>query len=78
MMRHGTLEREVGTPSQLYYISACADGRHRASSDCSRRGPIAGAHYINLSMFFAFAVLYPETQFLLFSSSGEGEVAGLA
>nr|WP_326185076.1 hypothetical protein [uncultured Oscillibacter sp.] len=27
---------------------------------------ITGTNYVNLSMFFAFAVLYPETQFLIF------------
>ncbi|MFQ9472673.1 MAG: hypothetical protein ACLR0P_05635 [Oscillospiraceae bacterium] len=35
-------------------------------------------YYINMSMFFAFATLYPEMQVLLLVSCPEGEVAGLA
>ena len=64
-----TLEREWGTAKfSLYYISGVIltvitgaviglvfGGAH-----------IAGAGDVNLSMFFAFAMLYPDTQFLLF------------
>lgn len=36
-------------------------------------------YYINMSMFFSFATLYPEMQVLLFRDPApEGEVAGLA
>ena len=38
----------------------------RARPPLAGTAHIAGAHYINLSMFFAFAMLYPDTQFLLF------------
>ena len=64
------LEREWGTAKfTLYYLSgvvltlvvgivtALATGRNVW---------IEGTGYVNLSMFFAFAMLYPDTQFLLF------------
>jgi len=65
-----TLEREWGTAKfNLYYLSGVAltvivgvlsglISGHNVS--------FAGVDYVNLSMFFAFAVLYPETRFLLF------------
>lgn len=65
-----TLEREWGTAKfNLYYLSgavltvivgiimALATGHNIY---------ISGADYVNLSMFFAFAMLYPETRFLIF------------
>lgn len=65
-----SLEREWGTPKfNLYYLSgivltllvgviiALVSGGNAY---------IAGTDYINLSLFFAFAMLFPETQFLLF------------
>ena len=66
-----TLERQWGTAKfNLYYFSgvlltvlgvtivSLATGNHFLG--------IAGMHYVNLSMFLAFAALYPETQVLLF------------
>ena len=66
-----TLEREWGTAKfNLYYFSgvlltvlgvtivSLATGNHFLG--------IAGTHYVNMSMFLAFAALYPETQVLLF------------
>ena len=66
-----TLERQWGTAKfNLYYFSgvlltvlgvtivSLATGKHFLG--------IAGTHYVNLSMFLAFAALYPETQVLLF------------
>lgn len=64
-----TLEREWGTAKfSLYYISGVVLTVVTGAVIGLLAGTahIAGAHYINLSMFFAFAVLYPETQFLLF------------
>ena len=64
-----TLEREWGTAKfSLYYISGVVLTVVTGAviGLLSGGAHIAGAHYINLSMFFAFAVLYPETQFLLF------------
>ena len=63
------LEREWGTAKfSLYYLMGVVltvltgvitgvifHGAH-----------MAGAQYVNLSLFFAFAMLYPDTQFLLF------------
>lgn len=63
-----TLEREWGTAKfNLYYLSGVVltilvgvvTGLITGSAW------IAGASYVNLSMFFAFAVLYPDTQFLV-------------
>lgn len=31
--------------------------------------PVYGANYVNFAMFMAFALLYPDAQVLLFSSS---------
>ncbi len=64
-----TLEREWGTAKfSLYYISGVVltvvVGAVMGLVSGSAR--IAGAHYINLSMFFAFAMLYPDTRFLIF------------
>ena len=64
-----TLEREWGTAKfSLYYISGVVLTVVTGAVIGLLAGTahIAGAHYINLSMFFAFAVLYPDTQFLLF------------
>ncbi len=65
----GTLEREWGTAKfSLYYLSGIIltvlTGIVVGLVFGSAR--IAGADYINLSMFFAFAMLYPDTQFLIF------------
>ena len=64
-----TLEREWGTAKfSLYYISGVVLTVVTGAviGLLSGGAHIAGAHYINLSMFFAFAMLYPDTQFLLF------------
>ncbi len=66
-----TLERQWGTAKfNLYYfsgviltvlgvvIASLITGNHYLS--------IAGTHYVNLSMFLAFAALYPDAQVLLF------------
>ena len=66
-----TLERQWGTAKfNLYYIggvlltvigaivASLISGNHYLS--------IAGADYVNLSMFLAFALLFPDTQVLLF------------
>ena len=66
----GMLEREWGTPKfTLYYISGMvltvltslilyfATGYSQI---------VYGAYYVNMSMFFAFAALYPDMQVLLF------------
>lgn len=64
-----TLEREWGTAKfSLYYfigvfltiLTGVLSGLVLGNA------AMAGADFINLSMFFAFAVLYPDTQFLLF------------
>lgn len=65
-----TLEREWGTAKfNLYYfsgviltvivgiVSALVSGYNVV---------LSGTSYVNLSMFFAFAMLYPDTQFLVF------------
>lgn len=64
-----TLEREWGTAKfNLYYFSGViltvVTGIivGLASGDAW----ITGTDYVNLSMFFAFAMLYPDTQFLIF------------
>ena len=66
-----TLEREWGTPKfTLYYLGGAAltvvgviltsliSGNYYLT--------LAGTGYVNLSMFLAFAFLYPDTQLLLF------------
>lgn len=64
-----TLEREWGTAKfNLYYLSGALltiltgviTGLVTGSAF------MMGADYVNLSLFFAFAVLYPETRFLIF------------
>lgn len=63
------LEREWGTPKfTLYYLSGMVltilTGFIVYLS--GGNGSVVGANYINLSMFFAFAALYPDMQVLLF------------
>lgn len=64
-----TLEREWGTAKfNLYYFSGVLltviTGVIVGLSTGSAW--ISGSDYVNLSMFFAFAMLYPDTQFLIF------------
>lgn len=64
------LEREWGTAKfTLYYLSGVVltiiVGILTALI-AGRNVIIGGTSYVNLSMFFAFAMLYPDTQFLLF------------
>ena len=65
-----TLEREWGTPKfNLYYFSGVVLTVLVGIVSALISGQnvwIAGTSYVNLSMFFAFAMLYPETRFLLF------------
>lgn len=65
-----TLEREWGTAKfTIYYISGVvltALGAVLASVITGVDWPIYGAAYVNLAMFFAFAMLYPDAQVLLF------------
>lgn len=65
-----TLEREWGTPKfNLYYFSGVVLtilSTIVASLISGLNFPIAGTGYINMSMFLAFAMLYPDTQVLLF------------
>ena len=65
-----TLEREWGTAKfNLYYLSGVVLTLIVgivAGLVFRTNLYITGADYVNLSMFFAFAVLYPDTQFLLF------------
>ncbi len=64
-----TLEREWGTAKfSLYYISGVVLTVITGAVIGLITGGvhIAGADYVNLSMFFAFAVLYPDTRFLIF------------
>jgi membrane associated rhomboid family serine protease len=66
-----TLEREWGTARfNLYYFSGVlltVLGTVLASLITGNYGlTIAGADYVNLSMFLAFAVLFPNVQVLLF------------
>ncbi len=63
-----TLEREWGTPKfNLYYLSGVLLTALVGVIIGLTTGnaTIAGADYVNLSMFFAFAMLYPDTQFLI-------------
>ena len=65
------LEREWGTAKfSLYYLSGAALTLLTAVASSLITGSFAysvsGAGYINLSMFFAFAMLYPDAQVLLF------------
>ena len=65
-----TLERQWGTAKfNLYYISGVlltAVGVLIASLISGQSYTVAGSYYVNLSMFFAFAFLFPDTQVLLF------------
>lgn len=65
-----TLEREWGTPKfNLYYLSGVVLTVLVGIITALLNGgniTISGTDYINLSLFFAFAMLYPDTQFLLF------------
>ena len=65
-----TLEREWGSAKfTLYYLSGVlltVVSTVVASLISGRNLLMAGAGYVNMSMFFAFAMLYPETQVLLF------------
>ena len=77
-----TLEREWGTARfNLYYWSGVlltVIGALLASAITGGNFAVAGTSYVNLSMFLAFALLFPNTQVLLmFHHPGEDEVAGL-
>ena len=65
-----TLERQWGTAKfNLYYISGAllpVLGVVIASLISGQSYTVAGSYYVNLSMFFAFAFLFPDTQVLLF------------
>jgi len=64
-----TMEREWGTAKfSLYYISGVVLTVITGAviGLLSGGAHITGADYVNQSMFFAFAMLYPETRFLLF------------
>ena len=63
-----TLERQWGTPKfTLYYISGVlltAVGVLVASLISGQNYVVSGSAYVNLSMFFAFAFLFPDTTVL--------------
>lgn len=64
-----TLEREWGTAKfNLYYFSGVILTVVTGVIVGLAFGDawITGTNYVNLSMFFAFAMLYPDTQFLIF------------
>lgn len=64
-----TLEREWGTAKfSLYYFSGVVLTVITGVIIGLATGNawISGTDYVNLSMFFAFAMLYPDTQFLVF------------
>jgi hypothetical protein len=64
-----TLEREWGTAKfNLYYLSGVLLTVIGGviSGLVTGSAWIAGTSYVNLSMFFAFAMMYPDMQFLLF------------
>ena len=65
-----TLEREWGTAKfNLYYLSGVILSLLVAVITGLITGQdvwMSGTGYVNLSMFFAFAVLFPETRFLIF------------
>lgn len=65
-----TLEREWGTAKfNLYYFSGVlltVIGTVLASLIAGINFTVAGTQYVNLSMFLAFALLFPNTQVLLF------------
>lgn len=65
------LERQWGTAKfTVYYVSGMILAMVGTAILSLIYGnpliPLYGTYYINLAMFFAFAVLYPETQVLLF------------
>lgn len=64
------LEREWGTPKfTLYYLSGMVLTILTAvifSLASGQSAVLTGTYYINMSMFFAFAALYPDLQILLF------------
>ena len=64
------LEREWGTAKfNLYYLSGAALTILTAVIASLITGynvTVSGASYVNLSLFFAFAMLYPDMQFLIF------------
>ncbi len=64
-----TLEREWGTAKfSLYYLMGVVLTVLTGviTGLIFHGATMAGASYVNLSMFFAFAMLYPDTRFLLF------------
>lgn len=64
-----TLEHEWGTAKfNLYYLSGVVLTVivGIVTGLIAGEAWIAGTSYVNLSMFFAFAMLYPDTQFLIF------------
>ena len=65
-----TLEREWGTAKfNLYYLSGVVLTvivGILSGLISGHNVTFTGVDYVNLSMFFAFAMLYPETRFLLF------------
>ena len=65
-----TLEREWGTAKfNLYYLSGVVLTvivGVLSGLISGHNVTFTGVDYVNLSMFFAFAMLYPETRFLLF------------
>lgn len=64
-----TLEREWGTAKfSLYYLSGAVLTILTGvlMGLITGNAVMMGADYVNLSLFFAFAALYPETQFVLF------------
>ena len=64
-----TLEREWGTAKfSLYYLMGVALSVLTGViiGLLFHNAHMAGANYVNLSLFFAFAMLYPDTRFLLF------------
>ena len=64
-----TLEREWGTAKfNLFYLIGVVLTVLTGviTGLVFHRAHMAGADYVNQSMFFAFAMLYPETRFLLF------------
>lgn len=65
------LERQWGTAKfTVYYVSGMLPTMLGTAIVSLAYGnlsiPLYGTYYINLAMFFAFAVLYPETRVLLF------------
>lgn len=64
------LEREWGTPKfNLYYFSGMLLTILTAVAASLITGvslPVYGTYYVNMSMFFAFAMLFPDMQVLLF------------